>query len=141
MTSAPVSPLRQRMIDDMRLRQFGEKTEHDYVREVAAFARFLGRSPDRPSRKDEQRKAWESAGSRGTPQTDSHSSSEGPLREQPMGGNKDNAREPACGRVSSPEDFEIRYFAKKHGLTTEEVRDLVARRLISVRFPISSHKS
>ena len=36
MTSAPVSLLRQRMIDDMRLRQYGEKTQHDYIREVAA---------------------------------------------------------------------------------------------------------
>jgi hypothetical protein len=42
MTSVPISPLRQRMIDDMRLRQYGAKTEHDYVREVAAFARFGG---------------------------------------------------------------------------------------------------
>ena len=38
MTSAPVTPLRRRMIDDMRLRHYGEKTQHDYVREVAAFA-------------------------------------------------------------------------------------------------------
>lgn len=38
------------------------------------------------------------------------------------------------------EDFEIRDFAEKHGLTTDEVRELVARRAISVRFPISGHK-
>lgn len=55
MTSAPVSPLRQRMIDDLRLRQYGAKTEHDYVREVAAFARFLGRSPDQAEPEDLRR--------------------------------------------------------------------------------------
>jgi hypothetical protein len=32
MTSLPVSPLRQRMIEDMSLRQFGPKTQADYVR-------------------------------------------------------------------------------------------------------------
>ena len=55
MTTASVSPLRQRMIDDMRLRQYGEKTQHDYVREVAAFARFLGRSPDQAEPEDLRR--------------------------------------------------------------------------------------
>jgi integrase/recombinase XerD len=55
MTSAPVSPLRQRMIDDMRLRQYGAKTQHDYVREVADFARFLGRSPDQSEPEDLRR--------------------------------------------------------------------------------------
>ena len=55
MTSAPVSPLRQRMIDDMRLRQFGEHTQQHYVREVAAFARFLGRSPDQAEPEDLRR--------------------------------------------------------------------------------------
>jgi site-specific recombinase XerD len=43
------------MIDDMRLRQYGEKTEHDYVREVAAFAKFLGRSPDQAEPEDLRR--------------------------------------------------------------------------------------
>jgi integrase/recombinase XerD len=42
----PVSPLRQRMIDDMTIRQFGAKTQNDYVRVVRDFTRFLGRSPD-----------------------------------------------------------------------------------------------
>jgi hypothetical protein len=55
MTSAPVSPLRQRMIDDMRLRQFGECTQQHYVREIAAFARFLGRSPDQAEPEDLRR--------------------------------------------------------------------------------------
>jgi site-specific recombinase XerD len=55
MTSSPVSPLRQRMIEDMSLRQFGPKTQHDYVRVVADFARFLGRSPDQAGPEDLRR--------------------------------------------------------------------------------------
>jgi integrase/recombinase XerD len=41
-----VSPLRQRMIEDMTIRRFGEKTKTDYIRVVREFAIFLGRSPD-----------------------------------------------------------------------------------------------
>ena len=44
-----VSPLRQRMIDDMRMRKFGEKTQLDYVRAVRKFAQYLKRSPDSAS--------------------------------------------------------------------------------------------
>jgi len=51
MSSAPMSPLCQRMIEDMAIRQFGPKTQHDYVRVVADFARFLGRSLTGPSRR------------------------------------------------------------------------------------------
>jgi len=46
MTQEPVSPLRRRMIEDMTIRQFGAKTQTDYVRVVRDFAVFLGRSPD-----------------------------------------------------------------------------------------------
>ena len=48
MTSAQptVSPLRQRMIDDMRMRQLSPKTQAHYLRIVREFARYLGRSPD-----------------------------------------------------------------------------------------------
>ncbi len=42
----PVSTLRERMIEDMRVRGFTEKTRNDYVRNVRAFAAFIGRSPD-----------------------------------------------------------------------------------------------
>ena len=41
-----ISPLRQRMIDDMRMRKFGEKTQLDYIRAVRNFTKYLGRSPD-----------------------------------------------------------------------------------------------
>jgi integrase/recombinase XerD len=45
-TAKPISPLRQRMIEDMRLRKLGEKTQSTYLRWVSDFARYLGRSPD-----------------------------------------------------------------------------------------------
>jgi integrase/recombinase XerD len=40
-----VSPLRQRMIDDMRMRKMAEKTQTHYLRWVQRFSVFLGRSP------------------------------------------------------------------------------------------------
>jgi integrase/recombinase XerD len=45
MSETPISPLRRRMIEDMSLRNFGEKTHYDYIRHVKAFSTFLGRSP------------------------------------------------------------------------------------------------
>ena len=42
----PISPLRRRMIEDMSVRGFGEKTQSDYIRHVKNFTIFLGRSPD-----------------------------------------------------------------------------------------------
>jgi integrase/recombinase XerD len=41
-----ISPSRQRMLDDMRMRKLSAKTQAYYVRGVKRFARFLGRSPD-----------------------------------------------------------------------------------------------
>jgi integrase/recombinase XerD len=41
-----VSPLRQRMIDDMRMRKLAPKTQSHYLRAVREFARFLRQSPD-----------------------------------------------------------------------------------------------
>ena len=46
MLDKPISPLRQRMIDDMTARRFKEKVQKDYVRHVRNFAAFLRRSPD-----------------------------------------------------------------------------------------------
>jgi Phage integrase, N-terminal SAM-like domain len=34
------------MIEDMAIRKFAPKTQHDYVQRVKDFAAFLGRSPD-----------------------------------------------------------------------------------------------
>jgi site-specific recombinase XerD len=41
-----ISPLRQRMIEDMNARHFGEKAQKDYIRCVKTFTTFLGRSPE-----------------------------------------------------------------------------------------------
>jgi len=43
MSQAPISPLRRRMIEDMTVRGFGEKTQSDYIRHVRNFTLFLGR--------------------------------------------------------------------------------------------------
>jgi len=46
LSSAPAAnTLRQRLIEDMMVRGFSEKTRKYYVRIVAGFAKFLGRSP------------------------------------------------------------------------------------------------
>ena len=50
-----VTPLRQRMLDDMAIRGLGERTRRDYVRNVRAFAAFLGRSPDMANAEDVRR--------------------------------------------------------------------------------------
>ena len=36
-TTTPISPLRRRMIEDMTVRGFGEKTQSDYIRHVKNF--------------------------------------------------------------------------------------------------------
>src|SRR4029078_767514 len=46
MTDKAISPLRRRMIEDMTIRKFAPKTQHDYVQRVKDFAAFLGRSRD-----------------------------------------------------------------------------------------------
>ena len=50
-----ISPLRQRMIDDMRLRKLSPKTQSGYIRAVKRFAGFLGHSPDRAKVEDLRR--------------------------------------------------------------------------------------
>jgi len=49
MTDKPVSPLRQRMIEDMTVRHFKEKVQKDYIRhvtELQGFSRPLPRHRD-----------------------------------------------------------------------------------------------
>lgn len=41
----PISPLRQRLLDDMAMRRFGPETQRNYLRDVGRFATWLGRSP------------------------------------------------------------------------------------------------
>jgi len=50
-----ITPLRQRMIDDMRMRKLSPKTQSVYIRVVKRFAGFLGRSPDTASAEDLRR--------------------------------------------------------------------------------------
>jgi hypothetical protein len=52
MTDEAMSPLRRRMIEDMTIRKFAPKTQHDYVQRVKDFAVFLGRSPDTAKSED-----------------------------------------------------------------------------------------
>ena len=55
MTDKAISPLRRRMIEDMTIRKFASKTQHDYVQRVKHFAAFLRRSPDTASFEDVRR--------------------------------------------------------------------------------------
>ena len=55
MTDQVISPLRRRMIEDMAIRKFAAKTQHDYVQRVKDFAAFLGRSPDMAKSEDVRR--------------------------------------------------------------------------------------
>jgi len=55
MTEKPISPLRQRLIEDMMVRNFIEKTRNDYVHHVKTFAAFLKRSPDTATPEDLRR--------------------------------------------------------------------------------------
>ena len=55
MTDQAISPLRRRMIEDMSIRKFAAKTQHDYVQRVKEFATFFGRSPDTAKAEDVRR--------------------------------------------------------------------------------------
>jgi integrase/recombinase XerD len=50
-----ISPLRQRMIEDMRMRKLAPKTQSAYIRAVRHFTGYLGRSPDTASAEDLRR--------------------------------------------------------------------------------------
>ena len=51
----PGTPLRHRMLDDMRMRKFAEHTQDGYIRAVRKLAAFLGRSPDTAATEDLRR--------------------------------------------------------------------------------------
>src|ERR1700704_4041427 len=46
MSEKPISPLRQRLLEDMNMRRFVPDTQREYIRAVKKLASFLGRSPD-----------------------------------------------------------------------------------------------
>jgi site-specific recombinase XerD len=52
MTDKAISPLRRRMIEDMTVRGFTACTQRGYLRAVADFTAFLGRSPDQAGVED-----------------------------------------------------------------------------------------
>jgi site-specific recombinase XerD len=52
MTTNAVSPLRQRMIEDMNSRQLGAHTQRSHIYSCKRFAVFLKRSPDTATRED-----------------------------------------------------------------------------------------
>ena len=48
----PISPMCQRLIDDMTMRRCWKETQRNYLRDVARFASRLGRSPHTASAED-----------------------------------------------------------------------------------------
>src|SRR5215468_5536466 len=51
-TSNTVSPLRQRMIEDMTARNLGHHTQRSHIYSCKRFAAFLKRSPDTATREE-----------------------------------------------------------------------------------------
>jgi integrase/recombinase XerD len=51
----PISPLRQRMIEDMAMRKLAPKTQSGYIRAIKNFTRYLGRPPDTATAEDLRR--------------------------------------------------------------------------------------
>ena len=55
--AVPISPLRQRMLEDMTIRRLAPRTQADYLSAVSRFSRHFGRSADRLSYEDVR--AWQ----------------------------------------------------------------------------------
>jgi len=55
MTTEAVTPLRQRMIEDMNARKLGKDTQRGHVYSCKRFAAFLNRSPDIATAEDIRR--------------------------------------------------------------------------------------
>jgi integrase/recombinase XerD len=54
-TATRTTPLRQQMLQDMKMRGLGVHTQNDYVRHIRCFAAFLGRPPDTATVEDLRR--------------------------------------------------------------------------------------
>jgi integrase/recombinase XerD len=52
---SPISPLRQRLIEDMTMRRFSPETQRNYLRDVGRFATWLARSPHTATAEDVRR--------------------------------------------------------------------------------------
>src|ERR1700689_273331 len=50
-----ISPLRQRLIDDMNMRRFSRETQRNYIRDVGRFATFVGRPLNTATAEDVRR--------------------------------------------------------------------------------------
>ncbi len=55
LSPATAGTLRERFIADMTVRGFTDKTRKDYLRTIAGFAAFLGRSPSTATAEDIRR--------------------------------------------------------------------------------------
>ncbi len=55
MTDTSISPLRQRMIEDMTVRGFTAGTQRSYITAVRGFTAFFGRFPDQATAEDLRR--------------------------------------------------------------------------------------
>ena len=51
-STQPISPLRQRMIEDMHIRKLAAKTQTSYIRAVKKLADYLGHSPHSATAED-----------------------------------------------------------------------------------------
>jgi hypothetical protein len=52
MVSERTTPLRERIIEDMRIRGLGHQSQRSHIRAVKDFASFLGHPPDTASREE-----------------------------------------------------------------------------------------
>jgi integrase/recombinase XerD len=52
MSSKPANPFRQRLLEDMAIRHFGDKSQQDYLRHIDNFLAFLGRPADTATAED-----------------------------------------------------------------------------------------
>ena len=58
MTTNTVSPLRQRMIEDMNARKLGSHSQPSHIYSCKRFAAFLKRSPETATLEDIRRFQW-----------------------------------------------------------------------------------